>query len=132
MNLLIALLFIVTAYTPGINPKMNGDNFDAYGLPISKYTIACGSRYWAHVFVFEDEIPGSQIRVCSDSVLGGRAQGNLDLAIIEGGTKVAVNWGKRSTKVLVISPDDFLRSKGIVDIPLKNKDKILKILEVLE
>lgn len=131
MSLLAALLFVVTAYTPGLNPKMNGDLKDAYGLPVDKYTLACGKKYWAHVFIFKD-IPGSQVRVCSDSVLGGRVDKNLDLAIIDGDKhKTAIQWGRKLISVIPINPDDFLRTQGIEDIPVKNIDKIRLIKRIL-
>ena len=128
MNLLVALVFVVTAYAPGIHPKMNGDRFDAYGLPVDKYTLACGPKYWSHVFIFDD-VPGSKIRICSDTVLGGRSNINLDLALVDGENRYqqAIEWGRKSISVTVIAPDVFLRAQGIIDIPNKNIDKIRKI-----
>ena len=123
MNLLVSLLFVVTAYTPGINPKMNGDFIDAYGFPVDRYTVACGAKYWAHVFIFED-VPGSQIRVCSDSVLGGEYNNHLDLAFVEEENryKEALKFGRKNMKVSVITPDNFLKARGL-NVPKTNKEK---------
>lgn len=130
MNILFAGLLIATAYAPQTT-RINGGKFDYTGLPVDKFTIACAREYQAHVFVFKTDIPGEDIRVCSDR--GGAVWGNhIDIAILgDSRYKQAIQWGKRKVEVEIIAPDEFLKANNI-PIPIGNKNKILEIKRILE
>jgi hypothetical protein len=77
--LALILSFVVTAYAPNSayseslnrivrSRYTNGDNRDAWGLETSEYLVACSLRYHGHIFVFERDIPGKNVRYCTDSV----------------------------------------------------------------
>lgn len=129
MNILFTGLLIVTAYAPNTT-RINGGRYDATGLLVDKYTIACAPKYQAHVFVFDTDIPGPDIRICSDR--GLMVWGNhVDIAVLgENRLQNAIQWGKRQVKVTIITPEEYLKAHNI-PIPKTSKDKILAIRKTL-
>jgi hypothetical protein len=126
--LALILSFVVTAYAPNsmysesqnrivYSRQTNGDNKDAWGLEVSEFLIACSLKYHRHLFVFEEDIPGKQVRYCTDSVLGGRVNHRLDIAMTDGlndeRVKESFDFGKRTLRARVISGESFLKCLGL-------------------
>lgn len=130
MNIIFAGTLIATAYAP-LTTRINGDKLDSTGLPVDKYTIACARGYQAHVFVFNTDIPGENIRVCSDR--GGMVWGNhIDIAILgEGRYSQAIQWGKRKVEATIITPESFLEAHNVT-VPKTRKGQIIEIKRILE
>lgn len=129
MNILFAGLLVATAYAPNTT-RINGGKYDATGLPVDKYTIACAREYQAHVFIFKTDIPDEDIRVCSDR--GGMVWGkHIDIVILGNGRyNRAIQWGKRKIEVEIITPESFLQAHNI-PVPKTNKEKVLEIKRIL-
>lgn len=130
MNILFAGLLIVTAYAPSTT-RINGGKYDALGLPVDKYTIACAREYQAHVFIFKTDVPDEDIRVCSDR--GGMVWGNhIDIAIL-GKNRLhrAIQWGKRKVEAEIIAPEVFLQAHNI-PVPATKRQQVIEIKRILE
>lgn len=125
--LALILSFIVTAYAPNsvyseslnrndYSRLTNGDNKDSWGLETSPYLIACSLKYHGHIFVFERDIPGSDVRYCTDSVLGGAFNNRLDIAFVEGTNDKRIaqakEYGRRGEYARVIEGNRFLECLG--------------------
>lgn len=128
-KLLVLLLFFeATAYAPNSSYSeslekfissrtVNGDKYDAWGLPISQFTMACGLRYHGYIFVFNTPIPESNVRYCTDSVEYGKRPSRIDIAITEGINDERVSkafaFGRKRVYAKLISAKDFLECRNL-------------------
>ena len=134
--LALLLFFEATAYAPNsaysesaqkfISSRyVNGDSFDAWGLPVSQFTMACGLRYHGYIFVFKTPIPENRIRYCTDSVEYGIKPGRIDIAITEGTNDERIRnafiFGRKRVLAKLVSATDFLECRGL-DVPQRRID----------
>ncbi len=131
--LAVILFFEATAYAPDsaysesrdkivASRYINGDKTDSWGMPITKFTMACSLEYHGYIFVFYSPIPESQVRYCTDSVEYGLKPKRIDIAITEGSNDErnakAFDFGRKQIKAKVISAKKFLECRGF-DLPDK-------------
>lgn len=137
IKLVIAIIiFNATAYAPNSSYSesskkivqsryINGDDTDAWGLPITEFTLACSLRYHGYIFVFLSDIPESRIRYCTDSVEYGLNDKRIDIAITDGSSDqrhdAALVFGRKKVLAKLISAYDFLNCRNL-DIPSKKID----------
>lgn len=100
----LTLTFTTTAYAPAAN-AISGDWYAADGAKVRPMTIACGPKYYGHIFEFDDVPPGTpRIRFCHDR---GTMVGNnrVDFAIVDGSSaerlRRAMQWGVRPVRARV-------------------------------